>query len=240
MSGHPRRPVRPRGGQGGRVTVLERSLSILFSVYETIKTKKEWMIMALHKKLSSLAAAATGRANNAIENGKLSLKINNEERKITEFTLDIGELVVDQLDAGSVFDDEIMALYSSIEGARAVIDEARADMEANRRARGLCVTCGAKLKKDALYCSQCGAKIEAEEPAVEEGPAAPVCPECGTELEENDRFCPHCGVKLAEDAPAEEAAEAAEPEAPAEAADEEAPAEPSCCCSAPAEEEPKE
>ena len=213
--------------------------------------------MALHKKLSSLAAAATGRANNAIENGKLSLKINNEERKITEFTLDIGELVVDQLDAGSVFDDEIMALYSSIEGARAVIDEARADMEANRRARGLCVACGAKLKKDALYCSQCGTKIEAEEPEVEEEPAAPACPACGTELEENDKFCPHCGVKVAEDEVFAEDAEdeveaAAEAEASCCAAGEPfaedaeteveaaAEAEASCCCSAPAGEEPKE
>ena len=196
--------------------------------------------MALHKKLSSLAAAATGRANNAIENGKLSLKINNEERKITEFTLDIGELVVDQLDAGSVFDDEIMALYSSIEGARAVIDEARADMEANRRARGLCVACGAKLKKDALYCSQCGTKIEVEEPEVEEEPAAPACPECGTELEENDKFCPHCGVKVSEEAPAEEPSEEAfaeDAETEVEAAAE---AEASCCCSAPAGEEPSE
>ena len=222
------------------MTVPERSLAILFRCLETIKIKKEWMIMALHKKLSSLAAAATGRANNAIENGKLSLKINNEERKITEFTLDIGELVVDQLDAGSVFDDEIMALYSSIEGARAVIDEARADMEANRRARGLCVACGAKLKKDALYCSQCGTKIEVEEPEVEEEPAAPACPECGTELEENDKFCPHCGVKVAEEAPAEEPSEEAfaeDAETEVEAAAE---AEASCCCSAPAGEEPKE
>ena len=219
------------------MNVPEQFLSILFSCYETIKEKKEWMIMALHKKLSSLAAAATGRANNAIENGKLSLKINNEERKITEFTLDIGELVVDQLDAGSVFDDEIMALYSSIEGARAVIDEARADMEANRRARGLCVACGAKLKKDALYCSQCGTKIEAEEPEVEEEPAAPACPECGTELEENDKFCPHCGVKVVEDEPAEETfAEDAETEVEAAA---EAEAE-TCCCAAPTEGEPKE
>lgn len=213
------------------MTGPERFLSILFSFYQTIQIKKEWMIMALHKKLSSLAAAATGRANNAIENGKLSLKINNEERKITEFTLDIGELVVDQLDAGSVLDDEIMALYSSIEGARAVIDEARADMEANRRARGLCVACGAKLKKDALYCSQCGTKIETEEPEAAEEPATPACPECGTELEENDKFCPHCGIKVTEEEFAEDAETEVEAAAEAEA---------SCCCAAPTGEEPKD
>ena len=91
--------------------------------------------MALHEKLTSLAKdAATkanslakdaaSKANTAIENGKLSLKINNEEKKIDEFTLNIGELILDQLDGGETFDDEIMALYSSIQAARDVITAA--------------------------------------------------------------------------------------------------------------------
>ena len=50
--------------------------------------------MALLDKLNTLAATATSKANNAIENGKLNLKINSEERKIAEFTLNIGELLV--------------------------------------------------------------------------------------------------------------------------------------------------
>ena len=79
------------------------------------------MPMALRDKLNSLAAEAASKANTAIENGKLSLKINNEEKKIDEFTLNIGELVLDKLDGGETFDDEIMALYSSIQAAREVI-----------------------------------------------------------------------------------------------------------------------
>ena len=103
--------------------------------------------MALHEKLTSLAKdAATkanslakdaaSKANTAIENGKLSLKINNEEKKIDEFTLNIGELILDQLDGGETFDDEIMALYSSIQAARDVITAASADIEANRQSAG--------------------------------------------------------------------------------------------------------
>ena len=65
------------------------------------------MPMALRDKLNSLAAEAASKANTAIENGKLSLKINNEEKKIDEFTLNIGELVLDKLDGGETFDDEI-------------------------------------------------------------------------------------------------------------------------------------
>ena len=38
------------------------------------------MPMALRDKLNSLAAEAASKANTAIEHGKLSLKINNEEK----------------------------------------------------------------------------------------------------------------------------------------------------------------
>ena len=149
--------------------------------------------MALHEKLTSLAKdAATkanslakdaaSKANTAIENGKLSLKINNEEKKIDEFTLNIGELILDQLDGGETFDDEIMALYSSIQAARA-------DIEANRQSAGpadedvddgpaVCESCGMPLTEDANYCANCGAKVEpfveVEEDGAEE---ADVC-EC--------------------------------------------------------------
>ena len=138
--------------------------------------------MALHEKLTSLAKdAATkanslakdaaSKANTAIENGKLSLKINNEEKKIDEFTLNIGELILDQLDGGETFDDEIMALYSSIQAARDVITAARADIEANRQSAGpadeeaddgpaVCESCGMPLTENANYCANCGAKVE--------------------------------------------------------------------------------
>ena len=138
--------------------------------------------MALHEKLTSLAKdAATkanslakdaaSKANTAIENGKLSLKINNEEKKIDEFTLNIGELILDQLDGGETFDDEIMALYSSIQAARDVITAARAGP-------AVCESCGMPLTEDANYCANCGAKVEpfveVEEDGAEE---ADVC-EC--------------------------------------------------------------
>lgn len=180
--------------------------------------------MALHEKLTSLAKdaankanslamGAASKANTAIENGKLSLKINTEERKIDEFTLNIGELILDKLDGGETFDDEIMALYSSIQASRDVITAARADIEANRQSAGtapeeedgpaVCAACGMPLTEDANYCAHCGAKVE---PFVE--------------VEEDDAE----GVEVCECAPAEEAP--AEP-APAEEAKAD---DAGCCC----------
>ncbi len=173
--------------------------------------------MALLDKLNTLAATATSKANNAIENGKLNLKINSEERKIAEFTLNIGELLVDKLDAGETFDDEIMALYDSIQAAREVILRAQADLEANRQAEEApaapaCASCGAPLAEDAKFCASCGAKVEEPEPEVVEAEVVPpTCASCGAPLEVEANFCTQCGTKVepepTPEAPAEEPAE---------------------------------
>lgn len=152
--------------------------------------------MALRKTLNNLAATASSRANNAIEAGRLHIKISNEERKITEFILSIGELALDKLDAGETFDDEIMALYSSVQASREVIAEAQATIESYRPAptEPVCAACGAPLSDEAKYCAQCGAKVEA--PEEEE---VPICPSCGTTLEEDAKFCTSCGTKVEEE-----------------------------------------
>lgn len=124
------------------------------------------VLAAASSKANSLASAASSKANTAIEAGKLNLKINSEEKKIVEFTQNIGELVLDRLDAGETCDDEIMALYDSILSARAVIDEARAELEARRQATGpVCPSCGTPLAEDANFCAHCGAKLEKPAPA---------------------------------------------------------------------------
>lgn len=179
--------------------------------------------MALRDKLNSLAATASTRANNAIENGRLALKINTEERKITEFTLNLGDLLVDKLDAGEVFDDEIMALYSSIQASRDVIAEAKAEIEANRQSSGVsvavCSACGTALYANDKFCGHCGAKVEEPEPVEAEEEETPICPECGAELAPETIYCRQCGTKVeveetveapAEEIPAEEEAAPAE------------------------------
>lgn len=148
--------------------------------------------MALRDKLNSLAVEAASRANTlatgaaskantAIETGKLNLKINNEEKKIDEFTLNIGELILDKLDSGEAFDDEIMALYSSIQASREVIAGARAEIEAKRQtdqageadfsSAATCTSCGEPLSQEANFCSNCGTKVETEVPQAEEVPS---------------------------------------------------------------------
>ncbi len=52
----------------------------------------------------------------------------------------------------------------------------------------VCNNCGAKIKKGAKFCSECGEK------------QVVCCPNCGTEIKKNAKFCPECGTKLGEKA----------------------------------------
>ena len=183
--------------------------------------------MAFKDLLTNFATTVGGRANNAIENGKLGLKINGEERKIAEYTLHIGDLIVEKLDAGEAFDDEIAALYASIQASRDVIAAARAEIEVNKQELEalkkaaaeppedpVCPACGTLLSADANFCPQCGAKVEVDpapepEPAPAPEPEPAACPECGAPVKEEDKFCEQCGTPVGAAEPA--------PEAPAEA-----------------------
>lgn len=53
-----------------------------------------------------------------------------------------------------------------------------------------CGKCGAELQEGALFCRECGAKVEKVENVKR------FCRDCGAEIHENDKFCPNCGVNL--------------------------------------------
>ncbi len=126
--------------------------------------------MALREKLNSLAAEAANKANTAIEHGRLSLKISAEEKKIDTYIMNLGQLLLDKLDAEESFDDEVMALYASIQASRQVIAQARTEIEANRQPEDdadrspaddpCCPNCGRQVFWGDRYCAQCGARLQ--------------------------------------------------------------------------------
>lgn len=158
--------------------------------------------MALREKLNSLAAEAANKANalateaankanTAIENGRLNLKISAEEKKIDTYTMNLGQLLLDKLDAEETFDDEVMALYASIQASRQVIAQARTEIEANRQPEEdadlspaedpCCPNCGRQVSLGDRFCAQCGARLQVEIPQPQEASAtdmaAPEAPE---------------------------------------------------------------
>ena len=63
--------------------------------------------MAFFDKLNDLAATATEKASSAIESGKTAITVNREEKKIQDYTCQIGEIIVKRLDCGMEPDSEI-------------------------------------------------------------------------------------------------------------------------------------
>lgn len=52
---------------------------------------------------------------------------------------------------------------------------------------GVCPTCGPRPEADALFCSNCGARL----------PLAGTCSDCGAGLSADSRFCERCGARVA-------------------------------------------
>ena len=50
-----------------------------------------------------------------------------------------------------------------------------------------CLFCGAPLDDDAIFCSNCGKKIE---------PQGKICPQCGAKVGTDSVFCAKCGTRL--------------------------------------------
>ena len=50
-----------------------------------------------------------------------------------------------------------------------------------------CSNCGAQLDNDALFCTECGTKVDMQ---------GNICPSCGAIIDEDSLFCSECGTKL--------------------------------------------
>lgn len=152
--------------------------------------------MAFLDKLNNFASAASEKASGAIEIGKLNLKLNAEEKKMEEATLNIGNRLLLTMDEGQTYDEAIMALYAEVQASRAAVASIRSEI-ATLSGVVLCSSCDAKNPPDSKFCRECGSKLEAE-PTTD----APVeivetlCPNCGVAVDPNESFCTQCGTKL--------------------------------------------
>lgn len=111
--------------------------------------------------------------------------------------------------------DLLASLADEITEVRAALGVVE-DKISEQKSQRTCPDCGAKLPRDASFCSHCGAKLEVAEEPVEEA-AEEVSEEETCCCEPETEGC--CCASEASEEPAEEAAETAE-EAPEEAAEE--------------------
>jgi len=90
--------------------------------------------MAFKDKLSAIAATVGEKAGDAIESGKIAIKIKEEERKMDNNAERIGKIIIDKLDNGEEMEEGIMELYALIKQSREAIEALRAEQAANVKA----------------------------------------------------------------------------------------------------------
>lgn len=75
----------------------------------------------------------------------------------------------------------------------------------------ICSHCHSEIADDSMFCTACGARVEAPAASSTGGSAARVCPHCGNDIPVDAEFCTMCGERL-EVAEADVPASEAEPE----------------------------
>ena len=156
--------------------------------------------MGIFGKLSDLANAASEKTGSAIELGKLNLRLNGEEKKVSEATHKIGECLLRSLEAGQEYDEAIMSLYEDIKLSQDIILSIKEEIAA-LSGLVLCPNCQAENPKGSKFCQSCGTSLNQEEPVVEAaGEVVEIlCPSCSAVVEPDAAFCTQCGAKLHED-----------------------------------------
>ena len=160
--------------------------------------------MAFYDQLKDSQNAANLSAKNLTETSNLNSQVKEVEESINELYQKLGREIYQAyrqvpMAEGADLIAQITALHEKVDALNAQIMSLT------------CTACGAVLEDGALFCTNCGCKVTAEEPApactdCNPIPAAlenpvPKCISCGAVLEEGALFCTNCGTRLTEGEP---------------------------------------
>ena len=150
--------------------------------------------MAFLDKINQVAKNIGDKTNDAIENTKLTQKINSEKGAAGEEFKKIGEYYYNVFLSGGEVAPEVQEackiITEQLEAERAAREAAE---QARRQAEGApCPVCGTKNEAGVKFCRECGAKMAAEQPEQR------LCPQCGATVRAGKKFCTECGCKMEE------------------------------------------
>lgn len=60
----------------------------------------------------------------------------------------------------------------------------------------ICTHCHSEIADDSMFCTECGARVEASAASSMLHPSARVCPHCGNDIPADAEFCTMCGARL--------------------------------------------
>ena len=148
--------------------------------------------MALFDSLNKMAKNLGEMAGDAMENGKLNMKIMEEKGKLNEAYMLLGETMYQQAKSGEDKSKEINDLLIRIDDHHQAIEAVKQQVEVNK-AENNQQAAPVQAAPAPAWDAQTQPAPVAEAPAAG---AAKFCPGCGTKLDDGAKFCANCGTAL--------------------------------------------
>lgn len=146
----------------------------------------------MKEKLSQAGQTTMQKAKDLTDLAKLNSSISESEKKIRDLYEKIGYEIYNAYRDNPP--EAIAALIGEINGLSDSIESARKQIHAINGTTA-CKQCGATVNKSMAFCGSCGCKVEHEQPAKTEAPAA-FCSNCGSPVTGGSVFCSSCGGKI--------------------------------------------
>lgn len=148
-------------------------------------------------KVTQVSQSAAKSAKEFSEVTRLNNEISDAESQINQLYNRIGYEVYCAYSANPL--PEVRELIEQVNGLHDKIENCRTQIQVINAA-SRCPSCGAKIRSDMAFCSNCGARLVQPEPPK---PAAQAfCSNCGAPLAEGAAFCTSCGARVSTPEPA--------------------------------------
>ena len=147
-------------------------------------------------KVSIVGQEAAKKAKELADIGRMSLKIGEEEKKLSGMFEFLGISFYEAKKAG--LEEDYTEAIQEICDQKCLISELRAELSKLKNCK-VCADCGAESLHDAAFCAKCGKPLSAKEPKDEKKESATrleFCPGCGAKIAQNSDFCANCGKKI--------------------------------------------
>lgn len=142
-------------------------------------------------KVTQVGQSAAKGAKDFSEVTRLNSEISDAESRINQLYNRIGYEVYCAYSANPL--PEVKELIEQINGLHETIEARRAQIQAINAA-SRCPNCGAKIRPDMAFCSNCGAHLV--QPERPKAAASAFCSNCGAPLAAGAAFCTGCGARV--------------------------------------------
>lgn len=138
------------------------------------------------RRISQAGQGALKKTRDVADSVKINADISDQERRINTLFTQIGRTYFYTYESDP--DEKFVELFNSVKEANARIEQLRKQLSAIKDTCR-CSNCGAMNPSNSVFCTTCGAKIEAQQTV-----SGAYCINCGKMIAAGTRFCNFCGA----------------------------------------------